>query len=250
MLPFAQRQFPADPRFAAKIDIGSVDQCWPWMGYRDRWGYGKLKRGGKVIYAHRRAWAMCKGPIPGNQCVCHSCDNPACCNPAHLGLGTNDENMADRRVKGRATTSYQVGQANNNAKLTVADVRTIRADPRIARVVAAEYGVHRTTISLIRQGKTWSDVAGQGRCRATRRRSFCAVEGDEMHGKGGVTPGQGPLLRAGVRIWEQAALLLVLKPCTRRKQRRLAPAFRDLWLQQHGGGKMLIPDSPETSDDR
>lgn len=229
MLPFAQHQFPADPRFAAKIDIGSVDQCWPWMGYRDRWGYGKVKRGGRSVYAHRHAWAMCKGPIPGNQYVYHSCDNPACCNPAHLWLGTNDQNMADMRVKGRAGARHQrqAGSANNNAKLTVADIRTIRTDPRIARVVAAEYGVHRATISLIRQGKTWPPQPVKGVAEPPGGALF-ALNGDKTHGKGGVMtlPGTTPPPR-GSDMGARRNRAITCR-YARRKQGRLAPAFRDL----------------------
>jgi hypothetical protein len=90
--------------------------CWEWKLSRDRAGYGRLKiqlgARDKFRYdsAHRFAYATLVGPIPDNLCVLHRCDNPPCCNPDHLFLGTNKDNMADMIAKGRASWQKRAQQ--------------------------------------------------------------------------------------------------------------------------------------------
>jgi len=86
--------------------------------------------------------------------VLHRCDNPACQNPAHLFLGTQVDNMADMRRKGRERKAP--GESNGSAKLTALQVAAIRADPRSQSAIAMAYGVVQTTISKIKLGKIWS----------------------------------------------------------------------------------------------
>jgi hypothetical protein len=87
--------------FWARVSDGqSSDACWEWPGPRLPQGYG-LVRGGGCQYAHRVAWEYVHGPIPEGMCICHKCDNPPCCNPAHLFLGTRWDNIQDAIAKGR-----------------------------------------------------------------------------------------------------------------------------------------------------
>lgn len=72
-----------------------------------RMGYGIFNAGTgranrRTVYAHRFAWEITNGPIPVGLLACHHCDNPPCCNPAHLFLGTHADNNADMNAKGRA----------------------------------------------------------------------------------------------------------------------------------------------------
>jgi hypothetical protein len=93
---------PDVSRFLKKIYIpaGDSDQCWLWQAGTDPAGYGQFHLKGKNIKAHRVSYMFFRGSI-GDFNVCHSCDTPACCNPAHLWLGTDQANMDDKYQKGR-----------------------------------------------------------------------------------------------------------------------------------------------------
>jgi hypothetical protein len=88
---------------------GGQYACWPWIGTMCRAGYGRFSIQGKRrehkrkrrANAHRISFSLARGPVPAELFVCHRCDNPPCCNPAHLFLGTHTENMRDMYAKGR-----------------------------------------------------------------------------------------------------------------------------------------------------
>jgi len=84
-------------RFVRYLTPGAPDACWEWQGTINNRGYGKLDR----LYAHRFAYQQANGPIPPGLEVMHSCDNPPCCNPSHLSVGTHTDNMKDMARKGR-----------------------------------------------------------------------------------------------------------------------------------------------------
>ena len=166
-LPRASKDFnisPADvPRFWAKVEKKGPDECWLWKAGSKAEGYGMFWVDGKTRKASRVAYTIEKGKIPDDgthhgTCVCHKCDNPACCNPAHLFLGTTMDNTADRHAKGRSTR----GGTNGNSKLIEAQVIEIRALYAAGgismRKVALKFNVDTGLVHLIVKRRIWKHV--------------------------------------------------------------------------------------------
>lgn len=146
-------------RLMAKI-IKDESGCWLWTGHKTAAGYGALGFQRKQKYAHRSSYEVFCGPIPKGLNVCHSCDVPACINPSHLFLGTQQENMADMVRKKRRSKSNNIsGSTHHQAKLTEAQIVEIRASPKKQRDIALEYGLAQSTVGAIRTRKTWGHVA-------------------------------------------------------------------------------------------
>jgi hypothetical protein len=91
-------------RFWSKVDVREPGECWPWTAYRDRFGYGSYRELTTEV-AHRVAYQLTNGPVPRGTVVRHQCDNPACCNPAHLLAGSHATNVADRVARRRSATA-------------------------------------------------------------------------------------------------------------------------------------------------
>jgi transcriptional regulator with XRE-family HTH domain len=87
-------------RFQRSVNRGLPDACWEWTQGRVA-GYGIFRFAGKTLKSHRVAYKIAFGPFDESLDVCHKCDNPPCCNPSHLFLGTTSDNMRDAVRKGR-----------------------------------------------------------------------------------------------------------------------------------------------------
>jgi hypothetical protein len=99
-----RRIIPLGERLWSRVDIRGPNDCWEWKGKCSAGGYGRIRIGGggsPESAASRVAWIITNGDIPEGLFVCHRCDNPPCCNPAHLFLGTAQDNVADMVAKGR-----------------------------------------------------------------------------------------------------------------------------------------------------
>ena len=129
------------------------------MGARLPQGYGRVRWHGQDTRTHRLAWELAHGPIPSGLWVLHHCDNPPCCNPAHLFLGTAQDNHDDMHRKGRAR--FACGEERSKAKLTEADVVAIlnRLNAgEMCRVIAPDYGVTQELVSRIKRGLAWRHI--------------------------------------------------------------------------------------------
>ena len=149
-------------RFMKRVQVGGPSACWEWTGCRMRGGkwHGAWRNGaGRTETTHRAAWRFEHGEIPAGVCVLHRCDNPACCNPDHLFLGTQSDNSLDMWAKGRARPRSLRGEEHGRAKITAEDVHTIRAsgDPGVA--LAHRFGITRATVCAIRKRRIWKHVA-------------------------------------------------------------------------------------------
>jgi len=162
-MPATPRLAPFKQRLWRQINRRGPDECWLWTGSTATQGYGTLSRGDgtrKLVRAHRAVWEQFNGPIPERASyhgavVMHTCDNRACCNPAHLRLGTQADNNRDMRNKGRSRGPEQRGETNPNARLTAELVRLFRASPKTCTALAHEHGCDISTVAGIRRGRTW-----------------------------------------------------------------------------------------------
>lgn len=127
--------------------------CWLWTASYNRVGYGAIKVAGGMTVAHRASWEAHNGSVPSGLLVLHRCDNRACCNPGHLFLGTQQDNMDDMRHKGRSPARQ--GERNGRAKLTAVQVDEIRLASGSNTEIARRYGVAHQMISRIRRGEAW-----------------------------------------------------------------------------------------------
>lgn len=154
-------------RFLNFVTIKDEDECWEWQGQIDKDGYGKVAhfdwRGKHIQFAHIAAYVLFVGEIPKRKgkkklCVCHSCDNPPCCNPNHLWLGTHKQNQEDCTNKGRG----REGERHGRAKLSEEDVLAIRTlydkGEYDQYQLADKFHVTQATISGIICGKIWTKI--------------------------------------------------------------------------------------------
>jgi|GEM_PF-581540 len=143
-------------RLSQAVHRAGPDECWLYTGKTTR-GYGRITVKGKQFLTHRLAWTLANQSDPGPLLVCHTCDNPPCCNPKHLFLGTVLDNSADMKAKGRSAVRLgETRKRKRGLKLTVEQVASIRRDVRPDRIVAEEYGVSKGTIWKIRSGFSWT----------------------------------------------------------------------------------------------
>ena len=128
--------------------------CWFWTGYKRQNGYGAITINYKVVPVHRFAYMQFVGPIADGLVVMHSCDTPLCVNPAHLSVGTVADNKRDSVSKRRHTH----GLTHPRHKMNHEQVREIRAAVGRHRDIATRYGIHASTVSFIKAGRTWAHV--------------------------------------------------------------------------------------------
>ena len=148
---------PVEDRFWEKVI--KTPTCWLWRGALLPNGYGQF--GAQVLgmrgsaLAHRVSYYLANGTLPADLCVLHTCDNRKCVNPAHLVLGTNQDNTDDMLQKGRDKVK---GELHKNHKLTEAQVIAIRADTRFQKTIAKEYGISQSLVSVLKNNKRWAHL--------------------------------------------------------------------------------------------
>ncbi len=141
-----------------------TDTCWLWTGASQPDGRGNLGRDGKTLSAPRVSWEMANGEIPEGQDVLHECDTPACVNPEHLFLGTQQDNDDDMRRKGRGYVPKDLqpeGEKHWRATITEGIARQVKAllggGMRQCHV-AGRLAISPNVVKGIAAGRTWKHV--------------------------------------------------------------------------------------------
>jgi len=161
-----------EERFWERVDkTNRDDNCWVWLGSKDKDGYGHLMyKGRRWQGAHRVSWEMVNGEIPEGICICHECDHPWCVNPDHLFPGTSQDNTHDRMVKGRSAKGFCNGQYTHPEKrcrgehhpraryswVEICEIRERFSAGGVTRgQLAREYSTDTTNITRILKGDVW-----------------------------------------------------------------------------------------------
>lgn len=134
-------------KFWSRVSVRGPDDCWEWLAGLNRKGYGLFyaSRSVGTVRAHRFALAVSAGTPLTSHVVMHTCDNPACCNPAHLKAGTHAENMSDMKRKGRSSRLF--GLDNRACKFTaevVEDARKLHRQGVSQRAIGKMLGISKT----------------------------------------------------------------------------------------------------------
>lgn len=147
-------------RFWKKVAVKGHGECWEWNGCRNNRGYGKAWVCHTGVLASRVAYFMKHGQLPTTMFVLHHCDNPPCCNPAHLFTGTQKDNTDDMWAKGRGVR--QRGESSGMAKLTNAQVLEIRSiyDSGVmgSKRIAKRFGITSVNVMSIVKRETWTHI--------------------------------------------------------------------------------------------
>ena len=132
-----------EDRFYEKLMPIPESGCLIYLGYSDKFGYGKINVTGSTNErTHRVAWMLKRGKIPEGMCVLHKCDVPSCCNVEHLFLGTRTDNAIDKAKKGRGLK-----------KLKINDFKKIKQSTESQTNICNLFGISQSMVSMIKSGK-------------------------------------------------------------------------------------------------
>lgn len=145
-------------RFWSKVGVNHRLRCWPWMGTKDKHGYGTMMNEGKFVRAPRVAFFLRNSKWPDN--ACHACDNPICCNPDHIFDGTHGDNMRDMIAKGRNKPIR--GEKHGRAVLRDYEVLSMRQEYSLGRVslteLARKFGCSFSTVRRVIARENWKHL--------------------------------------------------------------------------------------------
>lgn len=150
-------------RLLSKLKLSSYG-CLEFQGYRNPRGYGNFKirhldTGWVTHYPHRVMMEFIAGRLlASDEIVMHLCDNPCCCHPMHLKLGTLQTNVADMDAKGRRSTRKGRKRRKNMSVADVIRVKLTLWGSHSVLSIAVRLGYGETTIRNIRDGHTWSKI--------------------------------------------------------------------------------------------
>ena len=151
----------------SKVEKRGPDECWPWIGYKNKEGYGRVQINDWSYYAHRVIFNLVnpgiielKAPKSSSESgfLLHSCDNPSCCNPSHLRVGSHSDNMADKVARGRSPDFS--GDKGPRAKLTMTqarEARQLKLNGASTRELAVQFGISLPSMKTLLAGKSYKE---------------------------------------------------------------------------------------------
>ena len=157
-----QKNIDKEKAFWSKVKTGKSWECWPYIEYKDKNGYGRFHLISGPIGAHVYAWLLTRNldKVPDGKIIMHLCDNPTCCNPNHLICGTHLDNMRDKIKKGRLVPPHKIA----NPSLYTGEIWLIRkllVSERFSQVTISKmFKVHQSTISHINTSDRWLSKEG------------------------------------------------------------------------------------------
>jgi len=143
-------------RILRSTELDLISGCWNWTGTKTN-NYGYMRVRGVSKRSHRVSYEDFVGSIPDGMLVCHKCDNPSCCNPDHLFLETQDENMADRGRKRRQAIGSSIGSTNLTEK-DVADIWMMLVSGMSNRSISKVSMASESVVSKIKRRRYWTHV--------------------------------------------------------------------------------------------
>jgi hypothetical protein len=147
--------------FWKHVEVLGPEDCWNWTGakHNRRQGYGRISISNVLVRSHSLSYLIAHGSLPCGSVVRHTCDNASCVNPAHLLLGTVQDNNMDRIVRGRSLGPK--GEANAKARITsdqVIEIRQRYAKGELQSALAVEFGIAEPTVWCIVKRRSWKHV--------------------------------------------------------------------------------------------
>lgn len=142
-------------RFWSKVDVRRPGECWPWQAKSvGKGGHGLFRPTREIglVKAHRFAWEAVNGPLSDDRRLRHRCDNPPCCNPAHLIPGTQAENVADMHMRKRRRYRTRFSDAD------IAELRRRYLSCETQTEIAESVGCSPSYISMIIRGQRGAAV--------------------------------------------------------------------------------------------
>lgn len=164
-----------EDRVAASFTIDPETGCHNWNRAKTSKGYGAIVVNRRTLPAHRVSYELANGTISDESFVLHNCDNPSCINPAHLRLGTHDENMHDKVLRSRVPA----GENHYNSKITAdqaVEIMKLFGEGKTADQVSSITGINKGTINNVKYGGCWNDVTGVPRKKLKSRSKYLNAE--------------------------------------------------------------------------
>jgi hypothetical protein len=157
-VPKGPKPLLLEKRFWRHVDIREESECWLWKGAINNKGYGIFSFEGAPRSASKVAFVLSGNVLLSGQVTCHTCDNPPCCNPAHLWAGTHKENSMDAARKGRMKGGTAKGERNGNSKLKAKDIKKIfalSAKGWTQKQIASKFFISQVHIGRILLRRNW-----------------------------------------------------------------------------------------------